>query len=828
MKNGRKTLIILTLLIANVFAGSMIHVNAEKDNMQTLNIEEGKEGVFVATKTATALGAADGIKDDAYNSTHPIPISTFTHVNNNESSATANMYLLWDSSYLYMYAEIKDDNYYGYNSEEYLENNDAFELMVDLYHETDYWFDGYGGEYRNEWYGSGAKMCEGMYKIAAGVENATVGTTIQGTFYMWDANKDNGSYYSKTTEDGYTVEYKIAIGQDASTYLKKDREIGIGVKIYDRFDDTNSVSITTIENKNDNQTLTPKSLSHVVLSEGEATPTQRDIVNLEGRDNYIARKTDNYIIADGIKDLAWNDAKAIDLVYVRQFANENIGRMTIYMLWDDDYFYLFAEINDNTVNPCPTSDSFNYFNYDTVGFCLDLLRDTTVPNFDTGDYKTSVGFGGQYRGEPGPMCEGFWAVSRGANDLTIGTHWMCDDSNTRAQSSFASVSNENGYTVEMKIYAGNDKERFMQEDRKIGVGLNVSDQFAENEKGPGTVSQGVLDNKNFPNNDRAFGKVWAQGPSALSEVTLVGYESNESFESDGVERNSYQASRVLSDTKINIDGEMDEVYNTTKEVEIKTLVTGQTNATAKVRIMWTKGYIYLFVDVFDSNLGVSSIPSASDGVIVAIDLSPTNNERTSMWGSNETKNSEGIFVANVGKSVFGYGMGELYNRYLSRVASDIKSDGTGYTVEMRIEIGENVNVENNKIGLGIAIQDNIDGTGSKIDGIVAMNTQQDRMFKYKGVLDSVSLIANANETKANINDADSIDYIPSVENENNDNKENNNSNTNNNTENKEKEPIKDTRNNNLLSTILIIASSVVALSLVVILIIKKRGHKEVE
>ena len=42
------------------------------------------------------------------------------------------------------------------------------------------------------------------------------------------------------------------------------------------------------------------------------------------------------------------DAKAIDLVYVRQFANANIGRMTIYMLWDNDYFYLFAEIEDNT------------------------------------------------------------------------------------------------------------------------------------------------------------------------------------------------------------------------------------------------------------------------------------------------------------------------------------------------------------------------------------------------------------------------------------------------------------------------------------------------
>ena len=831
MKMKKFIILFSSLFVANMSINSINITKAET------NIVAEKENVFVASKISEELGKADGIKDEAYNSTHVISISNIIRSNENESPATAQMYMLWDTSYLYVYAEVVDDNYYGYDAQDNLETNDAFELMIDLYHETDYWFDGYGGEYRNEWYGAGAKMCEGMYKIAAGVEEASVDSEIQGFNYMWDDQKNNGSYYSLKTSTGYTVEYKIALGKDALEYMVSGREIGVGVKIYDRFDDTHDVSITTLEEKNDGQLSTPRSLSHVALSNGDINPSTRDKVNLQGRDKYIARRTDSYIIADGVKDLAWEEAQATDLIYVRQFGNTDIGRMTIYMLWDENYFYLFAEINDNTVNPCPSSDAFNYNNYDTVGFCLDLLRDTTVENFDTGDYKTSVGFGGEYRGEPGAMCEGFWAVTRGAKDLTIGTHWMCDDSNTKAQSSFASVSNENGYTVEMKLYAGNDKDLFMQEGRKIGVGLNVSDQFIQNGNNAQTVSHGVLDTKNFPNNDRAWGKVWAQGPSALSEVTLESYYNDESFESDGVERNTYQASRVLSDTKIKVDGEMDDVYNTTNEINVNTLVFGESNVSAKARTMWTKGYLYLFIDVKDDFLSETSVPTVSDGVIVAIDLSGQDNERNDKWGHEDYKNSEGIFVANPGRRTFGYGSGYLYERYLSRVVSNINEDGSGYTVEMRIELGENFNVENDKIKLGIAIQDN---SNNVLAGIVATNTQQDKIFKYKGVLDNVNLVPNPSETKDIVNDADAMDYLPSVEEDkenNEENKDNNNTNSsvsNNNNSNSNSNSNTNTNNknnndtDNSLMVILIIAGSVIVVGAIGLLLIKKFKNKEVK
>lgn len=723
-----------------------------------VSAQEETNLAYTATKIETSLGEADGIKDDAYNSSKIIPISVVTHDNGNTIPATANMYVLWDNMYLYVFAEVNDCKHYGYKSNEWLEHNDAFEMMLDLYHEADYWLGGYGSEYRNEWYGSGAHMCEGLYKIGAGVGKATVDSTVQGTHWMWDAEKNNGSYYSKITETGYTVEMKISVGKDANIYLQSGREIGLGVKIYDKYADGENSSVTTLEAKNDMQTNGPRYLSNVVLVEGDEAPTVREEVILQGRDSYVATKTSEFIVADGIKDAAWDDAKAIDLVYVRQFANSNVGRMTIYMLWDEDYFYLFAEISDNTPNSCPGSDIFNYNNYDSVGFCLDLLRDTNANNFDTGDYKTSVGFGSDYRGDK--MCEGFWAVTRGAKDLTIGTHWMCDDGTTKSASSFASVSTETGYTVEMKLYAGNNKSEFMQEGRKIGVGLNVSDQFAEGGNTSGTVAHAVLDEKNFPNNDRAWGKIWSQGPNALSEVVLNGYSSENTFEDDNVERKEFNASRVLSDTKINVDGVMDEVYNTTSEIEINTLVSGETDTTAKARVMWTKGYLYVFVDVNDTTLSEFGNHITSDGVIVAVDLLGERTQKSSRWGLDAAKNGEGIFVANPGQRLFGYGTRVLYERYLSRVASVIKEDGSGYTVEMRIELGDNVNLEGNNIGLAIVIQDN---TNNLVNNMVSTNTQQNRVFSYNGVLDNLKLIANSSETKTEIRDADMIGYTPQVE-----------------------------------------------------------------
>ena len=251
MKSFLKKVLILPLL----FLTTMVY---DANTTTNVNASENIKQAYTAMKITTGLAQADGIKDEAYNLTTAIPVNVVTHDNGNAAPATANMYLLWDNSYIYMFAEVTDSKHYAYDANSWLETRDAFEMMIDLYHKADYWLNGYGGEYRDEFYGSGAKMCEGLYKIAAGVNKATVDTHIQGTNWMYDAEKNNGSYYSSLTETGYTVEMKISVGQDANRYLQTGREIGLGVKVYDKYSDEAHSSVTTLEEKNDRQTEGPR------------------------------------------------------------------------------------------------------------------------------------------------------------------------------------------------------------------------------------------------------------------------------------------------------------------------------------------------------------------------------------------------------------------------------------------------------------------------------------------------------------------------------------------------------------------------------------------
>ena len=220
----------------------------------------GVSNNLTATKTDKVIGVADGVKDDAYSDAKQIQISHVAWENENSSPATANMYLLWDSSFLYVFVEVIDDTHYGYQEGTWLELRDALEMIVDLYHNTSY-TGGYGGDYR------GTKMCEGYYKIAAGVGVASVGSTVQGTHWMWDdgATRDAGSFASALTETGYTVEYKIGLGKDANIYMIAEREIGIGVKIYDKHANDKDGSITVLEGKNDAQHEKPGNLSSIKL-----------------------------------------------------------------------------------------------------------------------------------------------------------------------------------------------------------------------------------------------------------------------------------------------------------------------------------------------------------------------------------------------------------------------------------------------------------------------------------------------------------------------------------------------------------------------------------
>ena len=86
MKMKKFIILFSSLFVANISINSINTTKAET------NIVAEKENVFVASKISEELGKADGIKDEAYNSTHAISISNITRSNENESPATAQMY----------------------------------------------------------------------------------------------------------------------------------------------------------------------------------------------------------------------------------------------------------------------------------------------------------------------------------------------------------------------------------------------------------------------------------------------------------------------------------------------------------------------------------------------------------------------------------------------------------------------------------------------------------------------------------------------------------------------------------------------------------------
>lgn len=103
---------------------------------------KGVPSSITATRTDKTI-TADGIKDSAYNNAMGIEVSHVAWENENVTPATATMYLLWDTSYLYVFVDVVDDSYYAYQEGTWLEHRDALEMIVDLYFSL-------GSAYRSE------------------------------------------------------------------------------------------------------------------------------------------------------------------------------------------------------------------------------------------------------------------------------------------------------------------------------------------------------------------------------------------------------------------------------------------------------------------------------------------------------------------------------------------------------------------------------------------------------------------------------------------------------------------------------------------------------
>lgn len=206
----------------------------------------GTENEYTATKLRSDFSIMlDGEKDEAYNDATKISISTLIK---GETDTTAEAYLMWDSSYFYVFVDVKDSTVitrdYSYSGDKAIEHYDSLEIWLDLLHDDSLaspgYKDGWGGVYRGE----PGPMCEAHYKINAGfipVEEKRFGAGSEACWDGWWSNvtKDDGvsAGYSKITDTGYTVEYKIcALDSNIPDYLrlKENEQIGVGIKIFDK------------------------------------------------------------------------------------------------------------------------------------------------------------------------------------------------------------------------------------------------------------------------------------------------------------------------------------------------------------------------------------------------------------------------------------------------------------------------------------------------------------------------------------------------------------------------------------------------------------------
>lgn len=190
------------------------------------------------------------------------------------------------------------------------------------------------------------------------------------------------------------------------------------------------------------------------------------------------------IVVDGLLDDAYLKTKAILANTVTQ--GETSTTATLYFMFDEEYLYFFADVKDSTVFTRDYEyDGEQWVEHnDAVEFWIDLLHNDSkiAPNWNGG-------WGGSYRGEPGPMCEAHFKINAGYDSEVHGRYnkgseaiwdgWWSNACNTDEVSFGTSKVNDEGYTVEYRISLKDEHiptDLKLNENQEIGIGVKIYDK----------------------------------------------------------------------------------------------------------------------------------------------------------------------------------------------------------------------------------------------------------------------------------------------------------------------------------------------------------------
>ncbi len=177
-----------------------------------------------------------------------------------------------------------------------------------------------------------------------------------------------------------------------------------------------------------------------------------------------------------------------------------------------------------------------------------------------------------------------------------------------------------------------------------------------------------------------------------SYIRLVRNENN-------IGRKLVTAKKLAEGAEIEIDGELDEAYGE-KVADINTVTQGTAQSTGEAYIRWDDDYLYVFVDVTDSDVSESQIGDSynNDSVEVWLDtcqmLAGATHEDGSRWGWGDNNRPAGLYRGEGGFRVIAGKVGDdsgshwLWDDTRTRPTTASKVTDYGYTVEYKIPWGE--------------------------------------------------------------------------------------------------------------------------------------------
>ncbi|MGI6260904.1 MAG: sugar-binding protein [Acutalibacteraceae bacterium] len=454
------------------------------------NAEEIIAGGAIDRSTQrAAFGTAilDGNLDDAYLKS---TADTF-RFNGTGNSDTNGVYrFIHDNEYLYFHMDITDKNVTSPETiDQQADHNgiDGAQLYYDFLN-TDY------GSAKNP---SAYRSYTWSYCNANGNEAGYFGMFANGNpIWLEQGSADGIEYVAKHTQNGYVLEGKVPLSATLKAKLAQELEtaIGFGIQLND---DTNDDGIR-------NNYL----MSREAILSAWSQPYSMTEMILEP--DYYAENGSAHVAVsgtpeiDGKLDAAYDRAPAI-LLNKELYSNKVItgaASGAAKAIYDSDYLYLFAEIQDSSLNSRDVHPKDDNSDLDGVQFYLDFTDGSSAEftpgksgylMLDVNDYETTL--------QNGTPVER-WGYSGKLESVYKDNRKKC---------SWSVVRTDNGYNIEIRfelpqeiktqIAVGNTAE--------IGVGFQVNDD---------TNNDGDRDAIAFSNG--RLGDAWAN-PQCIERMKLI-------------------------------------------------------------------------------------------------------------------------------------------------------------------------------------------------------------------------------------------------------------------------------------------------------------------